>query len=136
MRILIAAIVMISVVGICYAEVTYSINRDDVGMAKTMDRVCRLVPQVLGLKNDLRIKVVVLDRKSLSDMYYRTNLGEVPKAFYIEIEKTIYIDERYFVSGVLAHEVAHALMDEYFVQPVPYLIAEMVCNEVERTVAR
>jgi len=52
-------------------------------------------------------------------------------SFYFYGRNTIYISAEEINSGVLGHEVAHAIISHYFVVPPPVKVQEVLCGYVE-----
>ena len=68
---------------------------------------------------------------TLRAKYYR----KAPLAFYWEKTNTIYLQIEKLSIGILAHEMAHAVIDHYFVVQPPAKIAEMLCQYVDRQIS-
>jgi hypothetical protein len=106
-------------------------------LASTMNRVCDLVPGLIGLENTkLQVNLAIVSQNELDEIYRHIDARHAtPKAFYVRLTHTIYTTKRYAKPGVLAHELTHALLDEYFAQPVPPKIAELIANYVDETIS-
>jgi hypothetical protein len=52
-------------------------------------------------------------------------------AYYNEGAKTIHISVEYASDGVLAHEIAHAIISQYFSSPIPTKAKEILCQYVD-----
>lgn len=136
---------LIFIISLCFvasianADICFNVKSKDITVTNTMIKdvvkVCELVPNVTGISKNIDITIYVMNEQDFILQYERTNSGKVPKAFYVPIEHTVYVNARYFKKGVLAHEITHALMDEYFNEPVPVKISEVVCEYVDRTVS-
>jgi len=66
--------------------------------------------------------------------YFKQSLGE--RSFYIADNKTIYISYEDLTLGMLAHEIAHAIMSAYFVVPPPTKVQEVLAGYVEYTLRK
>ena len=53
-------------------------------------------------------------------------------SYYDEHTKTIHISVDYTSDGVLAHEIAHAIISQYFPSPVPAKMKEILCQYVDK----
>ena len=56
-------------------------------------------------------------------------------AFYFKGKNTIHLHMERLSIGILAHEMAHCIMDHYFVIQPPPKISEMLCQYVDREVS-
>jgi len=52
-------------------------------------------------------------------------------AYYDEGAKAIHISVDYASDGVLAHEIAHAIINKYFSSPIPTKTKEILCQYVD-----
>ena len=66
---------------------------------------------------------------------YHTNLEEIP-AIYLHTEKTIYLSAADVSLGVLSHEVAHAIISNYFVVAPPEKVQEVLAGYVEYAIRK
>jgi len=57
--------------------------------------------------------------------------GDVPIAFYAQTNKSIYVDVSSVTAGVLGHEIAHAVINFYFVTPPPAKMQEILSQYVD-----
>lgn len=60
-----------------------------------------------------------------------TMTGNVPLAFYSNKTKTIYVNVDSVTVGVLAHEMAHAVINFYFEVPPPAKMQEILAQYVD-----
>lgn len=83
---------------------------------------------------NLHVKVVVLPTaKDCSAVFAKKyGLRENKIAYYSLSENTIYISATDTRTGVVAHELAHAIVDFYFSERPPYHIHEMLAQSVEQ----
>ena len=58
--------------------------------------------------------------------------GDVPVAFYSHKDKTIYLSADNVTDRVLVHEIAHAVMNAYFIPLPPRHVQEILAHYVER----
>ena len=59
-------------------------------------------------------------------------LEGVPIAFYSHKRKTIYVSIDKLTPGVLAHEIAHAIINVYFETPPPERMQEILAQYVDK----
>ncbi|NTV29253.1 MAG: hypothetical protein HGA80_04140 [Candidatus Omnitrophica bacterium] len=57
--------------------------------------------------------------------------GHADKAFYIYETNTIYITEQDFTKEILGHEIAHAIISNFFVVQPPQKVAEVLAGYIE-----
>jgi hypothetical protein len=60
-----------------------------------------------------------------------THTGQVPLAFYANRTKSIYVNAGSITDGVLAHEMAHAVINFYFEVPPPAKMQEILAQYVD-----
>ena len=53
------------------------------------------------------------------------------KSFYVHFLSTIYTSEKDITDSILAHEMAHSVMDHYFTVPPPSMTAELLATHVD-----
>ena len=114
-----------------------------------VDSLFQKVQAVLDMPQP-RLKVTIRllkDRKDLSEAYAHSMASakgstlrtktyrKAPLAFYWEKTNTIYLQIEKLSIGILAHEMAHAVIDHYFVVRPPAKIAEMLCQYVDRQIS-
>lgn len=67
------------------------------------------------------------------DIYLRRGLLESDRvAFYDRKTRSIYISVDHTSDGVLAHEIAHAVIDRYFSSPLPAKVGEILTQYVDK----
>ena len=88
-----------------------------------------------------RLDRIVEKVQALLDMYpsgFYVNIYVYPRykkghiAFYSEKTKSITTYADKISDGVLAHEIAHAVINAYFPSPPPTKVAEILCQYVDR----
>ncbi len=68
----------------------------------------------------------------LEQAYRQTGMtGPVPAAFYTHHSKTIFVSLEKLSAGILAHEIAHAVISTYFSPPPPVRIQEVLAQYVD-----
>ena len=75
--------------------------------------------------------------KSSPDTYAQCamNSGEAPIAFYWKKTNTIYLRTENLSMGILAHEMAHAVIDHYFIIRPPGRTSEILCQYVDKQIS-
>jgi hypothetical protein len=117
--------------------VRYTRNGFDDGMSNTAD----LLDQMLGkvqhtldmYPEEMSITIVLYpDYQSLGDTFREFSQAEnIPLAFYAHQTRTIYVDVSSVTSGVLAHEMAHAVINHFFSEPPPAKAQEILARYVD-----
>jgi 16S rRNA U516 pseudouridylate synthase RsuA-like enzyme len=105
-------------------------------VARIMEQLAKIVPGLIGLQ-DVKVTALLLltDNKGLALRYASINpKGTTPKAYYVEATHTIYTTLRNCKKHILAHELTHVLLDEYFTEPIPTQISEMIAECVSTTI--
>jgi hypothetical protein len=88
-----------------------------------IDRIVDRVQAILGIiPRDLRFKIYLR----------RGRLEGDKEAYYDHKTKTIYVSVDYASQGVLAHEIAHAIIDTYFPSSAPSKIQEILSQYVDK----
>ena len=106
-----------------------------------IDAMFERVQKILGMhKKKKRVTIVVhSNKKQLRDSYVRIcslsphayGHNPVPKAFYIYSFNTIYINVEELHDGMLAHEMAHAIVDNFIRFQPPEPTAEILARYVD-----
>lgn len=101
-----------------------------------IDKLCKRVQRVLGI-HTLQFTVTIrlfADRKSLvagyNKLYGKTH-KKVPRLLYDFLYKVIYVNVEDIDEGMLAHEFTHPILREYFKQPPPRVLTEILATYVE-----
>lgn len=102
---------------------------------ESVDRIVFRVKALLDMHPDALKFTIVLHptEKGLNDAY--KGLGAVadpPIAFYSHKSRTIHIGLQNASDGVFAHEVAHAVINFYFIVPPPAQMQEILSQYVDR----
>lgn len=122
-----------------FVDVT-GFRRDLIGLSipqrliEKVEVVALKVKQILDMYPagyEVQLKVFK-DRRALQD-YYADIFGQRKKiiSFYVYKHNTIYTSQRDISEHVLAHELAHSIIDHYFVILPPENIAEMLAIHVD-----
>ena len=83
--------------------------------------------------SDLHISLLLYpDHRSIEKKFRLfTMTGNVPLAFYSNKTKSIYLNVNSVTDGVLAHEMAHAVINFYFKVPPPAKMQEILAQYVD-----
>lgn len=105
-------------------------------VTKIMEQVVKVVPRLIGLQDvKLKMQVVLTDNRGLAFRYAKIDSKKTtPKAYYVHSYHTIYITVQNCKRNILAHELTHALLDEYFAQAIPVQISELIAEYVDTTI--
>jgi hypothetical protein len=110
----------------------------DASLGEFVDTLFKRVQQILGMPQpSLRVKIQLLkDQKDVS-WTFASITGKPTKApaFYWKKTNTIYLQPQKLSTGILAHEMAHVIIDHYFVIRPPSKIAEMLCQYVDKEIS-
>lgn len=103
-------------------------QRIDFSIDKTLasNRVDRIVDRVKAILD------MQPDKFKIDIYLHRGPLDKNKVAYYEHRNKSIYISVDYTTDGVLAHEVAHAIISQYFTPPPPSKIQEILTQYVDR----
>ena len=113
--------------------------RDD-GRAREMakENIDRLVFRVKNLLDmhppKFRFSIIVLSTSNETKEAYRAlGLGgTAPIAFYRQKSHTVYVSLDKLSPGILAHEVAHAVINAFFSTPPPAQMQEILAQYVDK----
>lgn len=105
----------------------------------TLDEIYLEVQDVLDIRlESLRIKlVIVADMDALDGVIesYYGRTAHVPSFYFFE-RNTLYIAASELNAGMLAHEIAHAIISNYFPVPPPTKIQEILSGYAEYSVKK
>ncbi len=100
-----------------------------------IDTIVERVETILEMRpKNFRVDIIVVptsdDVKALYKRKYRRDVNFI--AFYSPVEKSIYISADEAKSKILAHELAHAVIDQYFGMAAPAKIHELLADYVTK----
>ena len=104
-------------------------------LSTKVDALAERVQEILDMR--MRMGKVAIrvysDKKQLHEAYYRLmgTACEV-RAWYVFEENTMYINADDVHEGILAHEMAHAIIDHYFAVRPPKATAEILARYVDQ----
>ncbi len=99
-----------------------------------VDEVMEKVRATLDMyPSDLHISILLYpDHQSIEKIFRQiTMTGNIPLAFYSNKTKTIYVNVESITDGVMAHEMAHAVINFYFKVPPPAKMQEILAQYVD-----
>ncbi len=99
-----------------------------------IDVLVEKVENVLDMfPGGLKFKIILLPSQEDVQKIFRGKYGRGTDyvAYYSPREKTVYVSVDDVRIGVLAHELAHVILDNYFVVPPPEKIHEVLAQFVE-----
>ena len=87
-----------------------------------------------GLKVEIRL---FQDQAALSEAFEKiTGKPTRAPAFYWQETNTIYLQMEQISIGILAHEMAHAVISHFFIIDPPEKVSELICQYVDREVSK
>lgn len=113
-----------------------SYSKDPVGsIKKKVDSLFERVQEILDMRG--RAKKVIINlypnKKRLHEVYSNiTGRKSHVRAWYIYELNTIYINKDDVHAGMLAHEIAHSIIDHYFAARPPRATAEILARYVDK----
>ncbi len=103
-------------------------------IAYRLDLIFEKAREILDMRPrryDLAVKIFE-SRKDMTDMYESIfNERKETRSFYVYKTGTIYTNERDISDSVIAHEIAHSIVDHYFVVLPPSKVKEMLAGYVD-----
>ncbi|UCG34734.1 MAG: hypothetical protein JSW17_04370 [Candidatus Omnitrophota bacterium] len=106
----------------------------DEKIAYRMNLIFEKVKQVLGMYPigvEFNIKIFK-DPKMVYDKYFKiSKKNEKVRSFYVHAHRTVYISEATISDSVMAHEMAHAIVNFYFIIKPPETVSEMMAIYVD-----
>ncbi len=111
----------------------------DEELKRYVDKLFQKVQLILDMpRPKLKIKMRLFSEyDDLMKVYnkYTKGKGASPPAFFMESENTIFINVRAVTRGILAHEMAHAVISDYFIIDPPSNVAEILCRYVDKKIS-
>jgi hypothetical protein len=108
-------------------------------LAKSIDAIYLETSDILDIHSynyHGRIKIV-LGQKEVETAFKRVYGRDFPeRSVYLLKDKTIYISGQDMTLGMLGHEIAHAIMNHYFVVPPSVKMQEILAGYVEYTLMK
>jgi len=100
-----------------------------------VDEIMEKVSNTLDMYPEEVIITILLypDHDSLGEIFREITQEEyVPLAFYSHSTESIHVDASSFTEGILAHEMAHAIINMYYDEPLPAKTQEILAQYVDK----
>ena len=113
-------------------------EKDPSETGKKVDSLVERVSRLLDMHPfDLYINIYVYQNHNEIERAYThmTTLGvfgRIPIAFYSHKNRTIHVSVENISAGILAHEIAHAVINFYFPEPPPERMQEILAQYVDK----
>ena len=104
-------------------------------LAGKLDSLYERVQRILDMRGMLKkVRInIYSNRKKLHEVYHSITGQECRvKAWYIFEVNTVYITNDYVDEGIIAHEMAHSIIDHFFSVRPPEATAEILATYVDR----
>lgn len=117
-----------------YLLSTSFLDRPEDVLAKILDAIFLEVSDILDIhllsfKGSIKISQDFEELKKVFKDLFSQEL--TTHSFYVYNSNTIYIDAQNIKPEILAHEIAHAIINRYFVIPPPIKLQEILAKYVE-----
>ncbi len=102
-------------------------------LAKKIDTLVEKVQLILDMRKAIKINVRIHhDKKALKEAYYKIyKKDKTLRAWYLFEYNTIYVNADDLFAGMLAHEIAHAIVDHFLDVRPPRATAEILARYVD-----
>jgi len=122
-----------------FSNLFSSSDADDLqkNVKNEIDALYRRVQKILDMQKKMKKVAIRIHRNSeeikraYTDTYGRGRRG-VPRAWFRYKNNTIYVNLDDLDEGILAHEMAHAIIDNYLLVKPPRVTAEILARYVDR----
>ncbi|MFH2218496.1 MAG: hypothetical protein ABII68_02400 [Pseudomonadota bacterium] len=101
---------------------------------KKMDAIYLRVQEILDMRKKMKkIVIKIYPKNQFGPVRYKKTRSDHPiRSWYIYEENTIYINVDDVHEGILAHEIAHAVIDHYMLVRPPRATAEILAAYVDK----
>ena len=109
-------------------------NNPKEALNKKVEALFERVQEILDMRTKINKIIINVypDKKRLDEIYYYINGTKCHvRSWYIYESNTIYINASDVHEGILAHEMAHAIIDHYFSVRPPKATAEILVRYVD-----
>lgn len=106
----------------------------EISIINKIDAIFLKVQHILDMEKEMdKVKIYLYPNKhELHDAYFKIyHKRDKHRAWYIYEYNAIYMNVRDLHEGMLAHEFAHAVIDNYFSAPPPRAAAEILARYVD-----
>ncbi len=102
-------------------------------IAKKIDTLVEKVQLILDMRKAIKINVRIYpDKSALREAYFKIyKKDKVLRAWYLFEYNTIYVNADDLFAGMLAHEIAHAIVDHFLDVRPPRATAEILARYVD-----
>ncbi|MBI5560150.1 MAG: hypothetical protein HY883_02615 [Deltaproteobacteria bacterium] len=110
-------------------------ERDRASIGATVDRIVFRVETILDMfPNDFHFNVYIYPTYAeIKDIYREKGfIEDSPVAFYSHTSMGIYLAAEKITDRVFAHEIAHAVINSYFLTPPPAGMQEILAQYVDK----
>jgi hypothetical protein len=104
------------------------------GLIKKLNAIFEKIQLILDMRKPIKkVSVQIFpDETSLHEMYFKIyKKKRTLRAWYIFEYNTIYVNAKDLFAGMLAHEIAHAIVDNYLSVRPPRATAEILARYVD-----
>ena len=113
---------------------TYTLSGVEAKLAYRFDVLFMRVKDILGMnidKTDIKIRIHKNRKNVNAELCYLNSADEACRSFYVYRYNTIYTSEQDITDSIVAHEMAHAVIDNYFSTTPPEKTAEILATNVD-----
>ncbi|MEW6601704.1 MAG: hypothetical protein AB1499_12105 [Nitrospirota bacterium] len=117
-----------------YKYTSLGLDDNPLNVRPRIDEIMGKVQSTLDMyPSDFHISIQLYpDHETVGKIFRQFSLtGNVPLAFYSNKTRTIYVNVDSVTTGVLAHEMAHAVINFYFEVPPPAKMQEILAQYVD-----
>ena len=114
---------------------SYSFGGPEAKLAYRLDMILMRVKNILGIypaQVNIKIKIYKTRRDFASEYCQLTKSSDDCRSFYVFSYNTIYTSEQDVTDSIMAHEMAHALVDNYFSTVPPEEVGEILARNVDQ----
>ena len=112
----------------------YTLTGIEAKVAYRLDTIFSRVRDILGMypdKAEIKIKIYKNRQNINAELCYINQADGSCKSFYVYRFNSIYTSEQDVTDSVIAHEMAHAVVDNYFSTTPPEKMAEILATNVD-----
>jgi uncharacterized protein (DUF2132 family) len=112
----------------------YTLTGIEAKVAYRLDTIFMRVRDILGMypdKADIKIKIFKNRQNISAELCFLNQTDGTCKSFYTYRFNSIYTSEQDVTDSVIAHEMAHAVVDNYFSTTPPEKMAEILATNVD-----
>jgi hypothetical protein len=113
---------------------TYTLSGIEAKLAYRLDSIFTRVKDILGMHPqniNIKIKIYKNRQEVNAELCYLDRSDEACKSFYLYRYNSVYASEQDISDSIIAHEMAHAVVDNYFSTIPPEKMAEILATNVD-----